>query len=437
MPFSTRRPILQSTAPTMMRVTTKTLRLLVAAIAAFVAALCASAALATDVPAEQNVLTCRIDGQDRAVSVSIAGDSAVYRFGADLQKPELTLRRPLADLDYRRNSGAGDTIDEIVTFPNGDTAYRIAAGFRNGAAPDPSALQPFALLTVSRAGKPLATLACRPDSIVRVHDRLLAAMRGIGRERASDGETFSNYTIQYPAPAGQSPPCAADFSVDTCWSRGVSAARGGDLRGAIGHFDMSCTAGLTDLGCYEAGKLYLQNRQLRDYALARARFTRVCDGDDPGRGPYACKYLGWMYLTATGVPRDIDKAWSSLARACFLHNDVDMIDPEGCHHLAAAVSAARAVSPTRYAHADFVAYVALSQGCTDNARTVCDEARALYRTGAARGASWIKACDAAVRTRGTFPSCEDMARSRDDHDAAMATRRKLKATFLTALDDVG
>lgn len=411
------------------------MRQITAALVSLLAADWTTGAMAADAPREEVVLTCRIQGQDREASVSITGTRATYRYGSSLQKPELTLSSPLVDLDYRRKNGPGDTIDEIVTFTNGDTAYRVAAGFRNGAAPDPTALQPFGLLTVSRAGRTLAALSCRPDSIRRVHDRLLAGMRDIGRERSSDGEAFPNYKIQYPAPADQSPPCKADFNVDTCWSRGVGAARGGDLRGALGHYDMSCDAHLDDLGCYEAGKLYLQNRQLRDYAKAQARFARVCDGDDPGRGPYACKYLGWMNLTATGVSRNLDRAWSMLARACFLHNDADMIDPEGCHFFARTVFAVRDAKPSRYPRADLLAYVALSQACTDDARTVCDEARALYRTGIGQHAPWTRSCDAMVRAKGTFASCEDMARPRADYDGAMATRRKLKAMFLAALDD--
>jgi len=412
------------------------MRYIAQAFLTLVAAFWTSGAVASDARQEEAVLTCRIEGQEREVSVSITGTRATYRYGSALQKPELTLSSPLADLDYRRKNGPGDTIDEIVTFTNGDTAYRMTAGFRNGAAPDPTALQPFATLTVSRAGKTLAALNCRPDSIRRVHDRFLARMREIGRERSSDDEAFPNYEIQYPAPANQSPPCKADFNVDTCWSRGVGSARGGDLRGALGHYDMSCNAGLNDLGCYEAGKLYLQNRQLRDYTKAQARFTRVCDGDDPGRGPYACKYLGWMHLTATGVSRDLDKAWPRLALACFLHNDADMIDPEGCHFFAKTVFAVRDAAPSRYTRADFLAYVALSQACTDNARTVCDEARALYRTGAGQHAPWIKSCDAVIRASRTFSSCEEMARFQEDYETAMTTRRYLKALFLAALNNL-
>ncbi|HUD95159.1 sel1 repeat family protein [Sphingobium sp.] len=412
------------------------MRYIAAALISILAVFWTAGALASGSSQEETVLTCRIQGHDREVSVSIVGTRATYRYGSALLKPEMTLSSPLADLDYRRKNGPGDTIDEIVTFTNGDTAYRITAGFRNGIAPDPSALQPFGTLTVTRTGKTLTALSCRPDSIIRVHDRFLARMREIGRERSSDGESLPNYEIQYPAPANQSPPCKQDFNVDTCWSRGVGAARGGDLRGALGHYDKSCEAGFNELGCYEAGKLYLQNRQLRDYAKAQERFTRVCDGDDPGRGPYACKYLGWMHLTATGVSRDLDKAWSRLALACFLHNDADMIDPEGCHFFAKTVAAVRAAAPNRYARADFLAYVALSQACTDDARTVCDEARALYRTGAGQHAPWIKSCDAVVRANRTFSSCEEMARFRGDYETAMATRRNLKAMFLAALNNL-
>jgi TPR repeat protein len=404
---------------------------LLAALAAMVAA---SPGYAMDRPDEENVLTCSIAGQDREASLSIAGDRVVYRYGPPGQRPELTLSAPLGELDYRRRNGAGDTIDETATFANGDTLYRFEAGFRDGAAPDPSALHPFGTLTVSRNGQTLAGLTCRPDSIRRKHDRLLALMREIGRERGSDGQSFPNYAIQYPLPASRSPPCEADFNVDTCWSRGVAAARGGDLRAALDHYDMSCAAGFDELGCYEAGKLYLHNRALRDYGRAQARLTHVCDSDDPGRGPYACKYLGWMYLTGTGTGRDLDKAWSHLSKACFLHNDALMIDPEGCHFFAQTVRAAQAAEPRRFKTADFLTYVALAQGCTDNARTVCDEAREMYRTAAARGAEWIGRCENAVRSRGLFPSCAQMTTVTDDYEATMAARRNLMAVFLQALD---
>lgn len=411
-----------------------TLRRAVAVGAAF-AGLFSLTATAAPAPApadragEQTVVACRIEGQDRVASVAIVGARAVYRYGPSQQSPELTLSSPLADLDYRRNGGAGDTIDEIETFANGDTTYRFEAGFRNGAAPDPSALRPFGLLTVSRAGKPLARLACRPDSIERVPDRLLASMRAIGRERASDGTTFSNYPIHEPVRAAQSPPCKADFNVDTCWSRGVGAARRGDLPAALEHHDMSCDARITTMGCYEAGKLYLHNRQLRDYARARQRLARTCDGDDPGQGPYACKYLGWMYFTGTGVPRNLDTAFGILAQSCFLHNDAMFIDPEGCHFLGKVALERRGRSPRDDRMADYIAYIAFAQACTDNARTVCEDAQALYRRELGKGAAWIKTCDRDAGDHGSIGSCAQLAIAREDYDAAQAARRQLASLF--------
>ena len=379
--------------------------------------------------AEETVLTCRIEGQDRVASISLSDKQAIYRYGRPGQQPELRLSSPLADLDYRREDGAGDTIDEIATFANGDTAYRFAAGFKNGAQPDPSALRPFGLLTVSRAGKVLAKLACGPASIERNPDRLLARMRDIGRKQTTDGVSFPNYPIHPPVRAADAPPCKADTNVDTCWSRGVSAARNGDLRGALEHYDKSCDARIGTMGCYEAGKLYLHNRQLRDYARAKERLARTCAGDDIGQGPYACKYLGWMSFTGTGVPRSLDEAFGYLGKACFFHNDAILIDPEGCHFLGKTALELRGRSQRDAARADHLAYIAFAQGCTDNATTVCDEARALYRREAARAASWIKLCDSDVGEHGPIGTCAELTISGEDYDAAQAARQQLASMF--------
>ena len=379
--------------------------------------------------AEERVLTCPIEGRDRVVSLSVNGDQAVYRYGRPGQAPELTLSSPLAQLDYRRADGGGDTIDERVTFISGDTRYELAAGFVDGAAADPTALSPFGSLTVSRGDVQLARYACRSGLIERVPDRLLALMRDQGREQASDGVSFPNYPVHPAISAAQSPPCVADSNVDTCWSRGVSAARSGDLRGALEHYDMSCDARIGTMGCYEAGKLYLHNRQLRDYGRARQRLARTCDGDDTGQGPYACKYLGWMYLTGTGVRQDLDEAFGALAQACFLHNDQILIDPEGCHFLGQAALRRRSRSARDEAAADYLAYLSFAQGCTDNAETVCKEARDLYHREARKGAGWIGRCDQQAGRYGDVTSCADLAKPADDYDAAQAARRQLVSLF--------
>ena len=404
--------------------------LFASALAALVA-ICATtpAAAQTVSSGVETIMACRIDGQDREASVSLAGNRVTYRYGPPQGDPEITLSAPLGDLDYRRADAAGDTIDEIVTFANGDTTYRLAMGFRDGAQPDPTALRPFGLLTVGRGGKVLARLSCRSDSIQRRVDRLLTRMRESGRERTSDGVTFNNYPVHPETPAAQSPACQADSNVDTCWSRGVSAARRGDLRGAIEHYDMSCDARIGTMGCYEAGKLYLHNRQLRDYTRAKQRLARTCDGDDPGQGPYACKYLGWMYLTGTGVERDLGRAFGTLAQACFLHNEAIMIDPEGCHFLGRTALEQRARSSRGNANADYIAYLAFAQACTDGADTVCEEAKAFYQAQAARKAGWIARCDRDAGAYGDVSSCAGLARKWENYDAAQAARKQLASLF--------
>src|SRR5690606_12151626 len=136
------------------------------------------------------------------------------------------------------------------------------------------------------------------------------------------------------------------------------------------------------------GKLYLQNRQLRDYVRARQSLARTCNSDDPGQGPYACKYLGWMYLTGTGVERNLNLAFGALAQACFLHNDAILIDGEGCHFLGQAIFERRGRSLRGEDDADYLAFISFAQGCTDEAETVCDEARALLLRGKASAAPW-------------------------------------------------
>lgn len=384
---------------------------------------------ASGLPGEDTIVRCGMEGQDREASITLARDRAIYRYGEPGREPELTLSSALAGLDYRREAGPGDTIDEIITFANGDTSYRFSTGFRDGAVPDPTALRAFGTLTVHRGGRTLARLNCRKDSIRRAPDRLLEAMREMGRDRASDGTSLPNYPVHAPVRAAQAAPCAPETNVDTCWSRGVSAARRGDLQAALEHHDMSCAARITTMGCYEAGKLYLHNRQLRDYGRARQRLARTCDGDDPGQGPYACKYLGWMYLTGTGVPRDLSEAFGLLAQSCFLHNDALLIDPEGCHFLGQTILEKRGSPPFDQEKSAYLAYLSFAQGCTDDATTVCEEASNFYQQGDARNAAWIKACDRDVSDHGAIRSCARLATRWTDYAAAQAARQQLASLF--------
>ncbi|WP_141233591.1 sel1 repeat family protein [Lysobacter antibioticus] len=383
---------------------------------------------------ESRVAACRIAGQDKSLAICLAGDEAVYRYGLEQGPDELVLRAPLAQLGYYRADGAQGTIDETVVFANGDHAYRARFGFRDGQAPDPTELRKIGELQVQRKGDTVAALTCAADSIERVPELLLDRMRKLGRTHASDAVEFPNYDIEYPGPVAQSPACERDSNVDSCWSQGVSAARGGDPALALGYFDKSCDADLGPQGCYEAGKLYLHNRKLRDYPRAYERLGRVCASDDIGQGPYACKYLGWMHHTGIGAPRDTAQAWTYLSKACFLHNPDLFLDAEGCHFLAEAAlaGAPRSERPQRVSgERGQLAYLALAMGCADGAEGICAQARTLLSDARAASAAWVAGCDADAAAS-PLGDCAGLIAPQADYEANRALRKRILSRFRDA-----
>jgi TPR repeat protein len=388
---------------------------------------------------EERVASCQIAGQAQHVSICLSSDKAIYRFGSDQEKPELLLRASLMELGYLRTGGVKNTISETVTFSQGDYSYQTFFGFRDGLQPDPIELHEYGTVKVLHKNKTIAELNCASETIDRAHDLLLDRMRKLGRERTTDGEVFPNYQVQFPGPVSESPPCEQkDSNVDTCWSLGVAAERGGDLALALGYYDKSCDAQLgqgVGAGCYDAGKLYLQSKKLRDYARAYDRFTRVCDSGDIGEGPYACKYLGWMHHTGIGAKKDPKKAWRYLSEACFLQNDDLYIDAEGCHFFAEAVSNAR---PPKGEHdklkrqaSDYLIYLALAMGCADGAKGVCAEATSFLASGMAASATWISRCDQDIDGIAPAVDCAGLIKHQEnyDYDVNQALRRQILSRF--------
>jgi TPR repeat protein len=386
--------------------------------------------------AEELVASCQIAGQEEHVSICLSGDNAIYRFALKQEKPDLELRVPLMDLGYLRTDGAKITIDETIIFSSGDYAYQASFGFRDGLPPDPTQLHEYGTVKVLQKNKTITELNCAPETIKRAYDLLLDRMRKLGRERATDGQVFPNYEVHFPGPVLGSPPCEQKSNVDSCWSLAVAAERGGDLALALEYYDKSCDAELgleVGVGCYDAGKLYLQNRKLRDYVRAYDRFIRVCQSDEIGQGPYACKYLGWMHHTGIGAKKDPDKAWSYLSQACFLHNDELMIDAEGCHFFAEAILKARPPRDAQYQQkrqaSDYLAYLALAMGCNDGAEGVCDEAKSFLASGKAGSATWISQCDQAIGTTPPAVDCAGLIKPQEDYDTNQALRRQIFLHF--------
>jgi TPR repeat protein len=385
---------------------------------------------------EEQVAFCRLAGQPEHVSICLSGDKAIYRFGAQQDKPDLMLQAPLMDVGYLRKDGAMNTIDETITFSNDDHSYQASFGFRDGLAPDPTELHEYGTVKVLHKNKTITELNCAPETINRAYDLLLDRMRKLGRDRATDGEIFPNYEVQFPGPVSESPPCEQQSNVDSCWSLGVSAERGGDLPLALGYYDKSCDAKLglgVGVGCYDAGKLYLQNRKLRNYARAYDRFIRVCESDEIGEGPYACKYLGWMHQTGIGAKKDPNKAWRYLSQACFLHNDELMIDAEGCHFFAQAILKARPPKGAQYQQkreaSDYLIYLALAMGCNDGAEGICTEVKSFLANGKTTAATWISRCD--QDTDGASPAvdCAGLIKRQQDYDINQALRKQIFSLF--------
>lgn len=79
--------------------------------------------------------------------------------------------------------------------------------------------------------------------------------------------------------------------------------------------------------CYDAGKFALYKTKNYNEAFPYLRF--ICEFDDYGTSPYACKHLGRMYENGLGVPADVGQAALYYRNACF-HPRVDGTDGEGC-----------------------------------------------------------------------------------------------------------
>jgi hypothetical protein len=396
-------------------------------LAASALAMISTGALAATCPkGEDFVASCQVEGQDKGVLLCLKDDEAIYRFGPLQGDPELALQSPLSDLPYLRNEAAELVVGEEVVFQNGDHLYRVRFGYRDGIEPAPNTWHKTGTIEVIRNGETITDLTCTEASFRRVPDRLMERMLRLGRETTSDGKPFVWRDEGVPPLASESPPCAQDNNVDTCWSRAVDHENLGDLAQALAHYEMSCDAWLQTGGCYNAGKIYLLDRELRDYARAYDRLLRVCESDDPGEGPFACKYLGWMHQTGIGADNDPDKAWEFLVQACFLHNDASIIDSEGCHFLAkqALISYPPPVVPNQTG--TYVAFLALAMGCADGAEGICEEAKALFARETAASAMWIDECDRNVG------DCASLIEPTLDYEDARNSMDQLYELFMVA-----
>ncbi|MGB0903133.1 hypothetical protein [Halocynthiibacter sp.] len=84
-----------------------------------------SAPLAADV-----LLSCKIEGRNRVLSVCAANGQAYYSYGTPDQSPELELIIPLRDVEVTPWPGVGGAIWEEMIFTNNDVEYVVWQSLR-------------------------------------------------------------------------------------------------------------------------------------------------------------------------------------------------------------------------------------------------------------------------------------------------------------------
>lgn len=82
---------------------------------------------------EQTLLFhCTFGNGAKQVGVCYSDGVVSYAFGPDFVTPELSLNRPLAQVDYTPFAWASNTIFESVALTNVDTVYEVFAATKRG-----------------------------------------------------------------------------------------------------------------------------------------------------------------------------------------------------------------------------------------------------------------------------------------------------------------
>ncbi|MFC0205771.1 SEL1-like repeat protein [Novosphingobium soli] len=233
--------------------------------------------------------------------------------------------------------------------------------------------------------------------------------------------------------------CSQDANVDTCWRAGVQAEKLGNAEAALAAYEASCTAGFQVGGCYEAGKIYFLNPRLRDYGRSKAKMAQVCESDDVGVAPYACKYLGIIYQKGLSVTPRPERAFGYFAKACFPRGE-PFIDGSGCELLGNHIPDANAMGVVGDLwQPDYIAYLAFAMGCSDRMPAQCNQAGVIHRRAVAQSADWLARCAEDAAAVQSLERCEDIVRLAlaDDYDTRQAFRRGMVRMFHRATDYAG
>lgn len=150
---------------------------------ALVFCLLASPASAACRTGEQVFMSCQIEQSTKTVSVCYDEMRAYYRFGVAGQVPELSLAKPIADLDYRPWNGLGKDIWEEIRFRVGPYEYAVHGGYERpwgDELPEDNPYRNFGAVSVAYQGEVFMDLECDratidftwADDILRAKERL-------------------------------------------------------------------------------------------------------------------------------------------------------------------------------------------------------------------------------------------------------------------------
>ncbi len=116
-------------------------------------------------PLEAEVLlSCKIEGRDRVLSVCAANGQAYYSYGAPDHVPELELVRALRDVDVTPWPGVGGSIWEEMIFANEDVEYVVWQSMRR-APENPEHTGGVGVRTIGAEDDFLASLTCDPETL--------------------------------------------------------------------------------------------------------------------------------------------------------------------------------------------------------------------------------------------------------------------------------
>lgn len=128
---------------------------------AFVLAVTTSAAMADCPSGAEPLLICDIANSTKHLETCLTADAVTYAFGVKWQPAELSLTRPIRDVDHTPWPGIGRWIWEEFALFNAGYAYRVSYSFER----DPENLTIEGGLEVWKGDDVIASLECDPETV--------------------------------------------------------------------------------------------------------------------------------------------------------------------------------------------------------------------------------------------------------------------------------